>query len=71
MGTNAYVQVLYSYVKDVVIASAKNVYGIPPEEVNELYMGNVLCGGVGQAPCRQAALGAVVYYKENLKSSKF
>lgn len=42
----------------VAVKEAINRAGIPPEEVNELYMGNVLCGGVGQAPCRQAALGA-------------
>ena len=28
------------------------------EEVNEVYMGNVLQGFEGQAPCRQATLGA-------------
>lgn len=32
--------------------------GIPKEEVKEVYMGNVLQGGEGQAPTRQAALGA-------------
>uniref|UniRef100_A0A8C0SEC6 Acetyl-CoA acetyltransferase, mitochondrial n=1 Tax=Canis lupus familiaris TaxID=9615 RepID=A0A8C0SEC6_CANLF len=32
--------------------------GIPKEEVKEAYMGNVLQGGEGQAPTRQAALGA-------------
>lgn len=37
---------------DLVIA------GIPPEEVKEVYMGNVLQAGQGQAPTRQALLGA-------------
>uniref|UniRef100_A0A4X1UYA3 Acetyl-CoA acetyltransferase, mitochondrial n=1 Tax=Sus scrofa TaxID=9823 RepID=A0A4X1UYA3_PIG len=32
--------------------------GIPKEEVKEVYMGNVLQGGEGQAPTRQAVLGA-------------
>ena len=32
--------------------------GIPIDAVDEVYMGNVLQGSVGQAPARQAALGA-------------
>ncbi|XP_073095442.1 acetyl-CoA acetyltransferase, mitochondrial-like [Manis javanica] len=32
--------------------------GIAKEEVKEVYMGNVLQGGEGQAPTRQAVLGA-------------
>lgn len=32
--------------------------GVPPEDVDEVIMGNVLPAGVGQAPARQAALGA-------------
>lgn len=32
--------------------------GIPFEEVKEVYMGNVLQAGEGQAPTRQALLGA-------------
>lgn len=32
--------------------------GIPPETVDEVYMGCVLPAGLGQAPARQAALGA-------------
>ena len=32
--------------------------GIPVEEVKEVYMGNVLQAGEGQAPTRQALLGA-------------
>ena len=34
--------------------------GIPASEVNEVIMGNVVQGGVGQAPARQAALKAGV-----------
>ena len=32
--------------------------GVAPEQVNEVLMGNVLTAGIGQAPARQAALGA-------------
>lgn len=31
---------------------------IPVEEINEVIMGNILSAGLGQAPARQAALGA-------------
>lgn len=39
--------------------------GIPMEEVKEVYMGNVIQAGQGQAPARQATLGAgtkIVFY---------
>ena len=36
--------------------------GIPVEEVKEVYMGNVLQAGEGQAPTRQALLGAGAIY---------
>lgn len=32
--------------------------GIKPEDVQEVYMGNVCTAGEGQAPTRQATLGA-------------
>lgn len=32
--------------------------GIKPEEIDEVLMGNVLQGGIGQAPARQAAIAA-------------
>lgn len=32
--------------------------GLPGESVDRVYMGNVLSAGIGQAPARQAALGA-------------
>lgn len=32
--------------------------GIAPENVNEIYMGNVCSAGLGQAPARQAAIFA-------------
>jgi len=42
----------------VVIKEAVNKAGIKPEDVGEVIMGNVLQGGVGQAPARQAAIFA-------------
>ena len=40
------------------IRAAVERAGIAPGEVQEVFMGNVLPAGVGQAPARQAALGA-------------
>lgn len=40
------------------IKSAVEAAGLKPEDVDECIMGNVLTAGVGQAPARQAALGA-------------
>jgi len=40
------------------IAAAVERAGLKPEEVDEALMGNVLSAGIGQAPARQAALGA-------------
>ncbi|XP_074160435.1 acetyl-CoA acetyltransferase, mitochondrial [Sminthopsis crassicaudata] len=42
----------------VAIQGAIEAAGIPKEEVKEAYMGNVLQGGEGQAPARQAVIGA-------------
>ncbi|KAM9221115.1 acetyl-CoA acetyltransferase, mitochondrial isoform 1-T1 [Dugong dugon] len=42
----------------IAIQGALEKAGIPKEEVKEVYMGNVLQGGEGQAPTRQAVLGA-------------
>ena len=41
-----------------VIKSALERAGVAAEQVSEVVMGNVLTAGVGQAPARQAALGA-------------
>ncbi len=41
-----------------VIAEALRRSGLPADKVAEVIMGNVLSAGVGQAPARQAALGA-------------
>ena len=42
----------------VAIAAAVDRSGVPAEAIDEVYMGQVLQAGVGQAPARQAALGA-------------
>jgi acetyl-CoA C-acetyltransferase len=42
----------------VVIKEALARIGLPADQVDEVIMGNVLSAGVGQAPARQAALGA-------------
>lgn len=38
------------------------ITGIVCEDVQEIFMGNVCSAGVGQAPTRQAALGAGIHY---------
>ena len=40
------------------VRGAINDAGIQPEDINELFFGNVLQAGQGQAPDRQVALGA-------------
>ena len=42
----------------IVIRAAVERAGVKPEDVQEVIMGNVLSAGQGQAPARQAALGA-------------
>jgi acetyl-CoA C-acetyltransferase len=42
----------------MVVKEAVRRAGIDPQKVDEVIMGNVLSAGVGQAPARQAALGA-------------
>lgn len=42
----------------VAIKGALEKSGVKPEMINEVFMGNVLQAGEGQAPARQAALGA-------------
>src|SRR5882724_3042934 len=44
----------------IAIRAALERAGIPASEVNEVIMGNVIQGGVGQAPARQAMLKAGV-----------
>jgi len=40
------------------IAEAVRRAGVPPDRVDEVYMGIILAAGVGQAPARQASIGA-------------
>ncbi len=40
------------------IKAAVERAGLSPDQINEVIMGNVLSAGLGQAPARQAALGA-------------
>ena len=42
----------------IVIKEALQRAQVPPEKIDQVIMGNVLTAGVGQAPARQAALGA-------------
>jgi len=42
----------------IVIKEAVKRSGVKPEEIDEVLMGNVLQGGEGQAPARQASIGA-------------
>lgn len=42
----------------IAIQGALNRAGVQPELVEEVFFGNVLSAGLGQAPARQAALGA-------------
>ncbi len=44
----------------VVITEVLKLVNVPPERVDEVYMGCVLTAGLGQAPARQAAIGAGV-----------
>lgn len=55
----------------VAVKHAVDRAGIKPEQVEELYMGNVVQAGVGQSPARQVGIGAgcVVFFL--LSSSSF
>lgn len=46
----------------LVIKDALRRAGLPNDQVDEVIMGNVLSAGLGQAPARQAALGANLPY---------
>ena len=47
----------------IAIKGALAKSGIPIEAVNEVFMGNVLSANLGQAPARQAAIGAGIGYQ--------
>jgi len=42
----------------IAIREAIRRAGVPPDHIDEVLMGNVLSAGLGQAPARQAAIGA-------------
>jgi acetyl-CoA C-acetyltransferase len=42
----------------VAVKSAIEKAGIKPEQVEEVYLGNVVQAGVGQSPARQVVIGA-------------
>lgn len=42
----------------IAIKGALEKAGVDPKEVNEVFMGNVISANLGQAPARQAAIGA-------------
>lgn len=46
----------------IAIKGALTKSGVPSEEVNEVFMGNVISANLGQAPARQAAIGAGIGY---------
>ncbi len=46
----------------IAIKGALNKAGVDPKEVQEVLMGNVLSANLGQAPARQAAIGAGIGY---------
>ncbi|MTI20837.1 acetyl-CoA C-acyltransferase [Fulvivirga sp. RKSG066] len=42
----------------IAVKGALEKAGVDPKEVNEVFLGNVVSSGLGQAPARQAAIGA-------------
>ena len=42
------------------LSAALKAARLPPEAIEEVFMGNVCSANVGQAPARQAALGASI-----------
>ena len=46
----------------IAITGALNKAGVETAEVNEVFMGNVVSANLGQAPARQAAIGAGIGY---------
>ncbi len=47
----------------IAIKGALAKSGVPMESVNEVFMGNVLSANLGQAPARQASIGAGISYQ--------
>lgn len=46
----------------IAVKGALEKAGVDAQEVNEVYLGNVVSAGLGQAPARQAAVGAGIGY---------
>lgn len=46
----------------IAVKGALEKAGVDPKEVNEVFLGNVVSSGLGQAPARQAAIGAGIGY---------
>ena len=47
----------------IAIKGALTMAGLDPKEVQEVFMGNVLSANLGQAPARQASIGAGIGYE--------
>src|SRR5690606_28459948 len=47
----------------IAIRGALIMAGVDPKEVQEVFMGNVLSANLGQAPARQASIGAGIGYE--------
>ncbi len=56
--TGAFSSVPATKLGSLAIAEALKRVGVPPERVDQVYMGCVLGAGLGQAPARQASIGA-------------
>lgn len=54
----AFANVSATQLGSIAIRAAVDRAGLEPSSIDEVFMGNVLQAGVGQAPARQAALGA-------------
>ena len=46
----------------IAIKGAMDKAGIAPDQIDEVFMGNVVSSGLGQAPARQASVGAGIGY---------
>lgn len=46
----------------IAIKGALEKAGVDPKEINEVFMGNVISANLGQAPARQASIGAGIGY---------
>ena len=49
----------------VALKHAFDKYNVPPEEVEEIFFGNVIQAGVGQSPARQVALASGMKHRSD------